>query len=154
MSILPTKILVAVDEAEEATLALRTAVDLADNNDSELHAVHVITLSPWAAPEAMHPEDEKTAEDKRLKEDAWQILDEQIEKIQGTNQGASEAVAEKHFRVGEKVDEQVVDLADEIGAGLIVVGSRGKNTMRRLLLGSEAESVVRHAHCPVLVVRQ
>lgn len=150
MSIFPTRILVAVDESEESTLALRTAVDLAHNNDSELHVLHVIQLSPWAAPEIMHPEDEETAEDERLKDDAWQVLDEQIE----NTQGADEVVAEKHFRVGEKVDEQVVNLADSLEVGLVVVGSRGKNTMGRLLLGSEAESVVRHAHCPVLVARQ
>lgn len=150
MSIFPTRILVAVDESEESTLALRTAIDLARSNDSELHVLHVIALSPWAAPEAMHPEDEETGEDERLKGDAWQILDEQIEKIQGAN----EAVADKHFRVGEKVDEQIVNLADSLEVGLVVVGSRGKNSMERLLLGSEAESVVRHAHCPVLAVRQ
>lgn len=150
MSIFPTKVLVAADDSEESTLALRTAVDLARNNDSELHVLHVIVLSSWAAPEVMHPEDEETREEERLKDDAWQILDEQIEKIQGAN----EAVAEKHFRVREKVDEQIVNLTDSLEVGLVVVGSRGENSTGRLLLGSEAESVVRHAHCPVLVIRQ
>lgn len=145
MSIFPTKILVAVDASEDSVLALRSAVDLANNNNSELHVLHVGLASFWATPDAMHPE-----EAKRLEEAAQQTLDEQIEKVEG----ATEAVAEEHLRMGEKVDEQIVNLADEIGAGLIVVGSRGKNTMERLLLGSEAESVVRHAHCPVLVVRQ
>ncbi|MBA3952678.1 MAG: universal stress protein, partial [Rubrobacter sp.] len=40
-----------------------------------------------------------------------------------------------------------------IGAGLIVIGSRGFGGMKRALMGNVADSVVRHAHCPVLVVR-
>jgi nucleotide-binding universal stress UspA family protein len=38
-------------------------------------------------------------------------------------------------------------------AGLIVIGSRGLGPLRRALMGSVSDSVVRHAHCPVLVVR-
>ena len=38
--------------------------------------------------------------------------------------------------------------------GLVVVGSRGLNPMRRALMGSVLDSVVRHAHCPVMVVRK
>jgi nucleotide-binding universal stress UspA family protein len=47
-----------------------------------------------------------------------------------------------------------VGLAEEIGAGLIVMGSRGLGGIRRALMGSVSESVVQHAHCPVLVVRE
>ncbi|AHY48029.1 Universal stress protein family [Rubrobacter radiotolerans] len=50
-------------------------------------------------------------------------------------------------------DAEVVALAEEIGAGLIVLGSRGLGGMKRVLMGSVSDSVVRHAHCPVLVVR-
>ena len=41
-----------------------------------------------------------------------------------------------------------------MGAGLIVVGSRGLGGIRRTMLGSVSDSVVRHAHCPVMVVRE
>ena len=61
-------------------------------------------------------------------------------------------VAQAHLRLG-RPDEQIVALAEEIGAGLIVMGSRGLGGLRRLLMGSVSDSVVRHAHCPVLVVR-
>jgi nucleotide-binding universal stress UspA family protein len=46
-----------------------------------------------------------------------------------------------------------VALAEELGADLIVMGSRGLRGVRRALIGSVSDSVVRHAHCPVLVVR-
>ena len=44
-------------------------------------------------------------------------------------------------------------MGEEIGAGLIVMGSRGRGGVRRALMGSVSDSVVRHAHCPVLVIR-
>ena len=57
-----------------------------------------------------------------------------------------------HPRRG-RADEEVVDLAEEVGADLIVMGSRGLGGMSRALVGSVSDSVVRHAHCPVMVVR-
>jgi nucleotide-binding universal stress UspA family protein len=47
---------------------------------------------------------------------------------------------------------KIVSLAEELGVGL-VVGSRGLCEIRRALMGSLSDSAVRHAHCPVLVVR-
>src|SRR5215216_5988629 len=66
--------------------------------------------------------------------------------------GAGGKVARAHLRVGTP-DEEIVKLAKELGVGLIVMGSRGQGGVRRALLGSVSDSVVRHAHCPVLVVR-
>jgi nucleotide-binding universal stress UspA family protein len=63
-------------------------------------------------------------------------------------------VAEKHLRIAERHRaQQIVQVAEDIGAGLIVMGSRGLGGVRRALMGSVSDSVVRHAHCPVLVVR-
>ena len=71
-----------------------------------------------------------------------------MEKIRAATGSAIQA----HVRLG-RPDEEIVSLADEIGAGLIVVGSRGLGDIRRALMGSVSDSVVRHAPCPVLVVR-
>jgi nucleotide-binding universal stress UspA family protein len=48
---------------------------------------------------------------------------------------------------------EVVALAEELGVGLIVMGNRGLGGIRRALIGSVSDSVVRYAHCPVMVVR-
>jgi nucleotide-binding universal stress UspA family protein len=58
-----------------------------------------------------------------------------------------------HLEFG-RPDTAIVEMAEELEAGLIVMGSRGLGGVRRALLGSISDSVVRHAHCPVLVVRQ
>ena len=59
---------------------------------------------------------------------------------------------EAYLRRGRK-DQEIVHLSEEIGAGLIVMGSRGRGGVRRALMGSVSDSVIRHAHCPVLMVR-
>jgi nucleotide-binding universal stress UspA family protein len=48
---------------------------------------------------------------------------------------------------------EIVRVAEEHGAGLIVISSHGRTGLGRILFGSTAESVVRHARCPVLVVK-
>ncbi len=86
---------------------------------------------------------------RRLERQAQEILDEQVRKIEN----AGGTVAEANLKMEGRPDWEIVRLSEEIGAGLIVMGSRGLGGLRRALLGSVSDSVVRHAHCPVLVVR-
>jgi nucleotide-binding universal stress UspA family protein len=60
---------------------------------------------------------------------------------------------ETHLGEG-RADKEIVRLAEEIGAGRIVMGSRGRGRIRRALMGSVSDSVVRHAHSPVTIVRE
>jgi nucleotide-binding universal stress UspA family protein len=141
---LPARILLAVDGSEEASAAARTAVELADRTDSELHLVHVGEVKPVPHPERRGYH----ARYEQLQEQARRLLEEQVEEIES----AGGTVFRAHLRVG-RPDEEIVLLGEEIGAGLIVTGSRGLGGMRRALMGSASDSIVRHAHCPVLVVR-
>jgi nucleotide-binding universal stress UspA family protein len=59
---------------------------------------------------------------------------------------------DKRIEVG-KPEQTICDVAREVGADVIVVGSHGRTGLGRLLIGSVSEHVVRHAPCPVLVVR-
>ncbi len=148
MSIFPTRILLATDGSEEAQLALRTAVELANSTDSELH---VLTVGREYHPGYDIPEYGSQLQEalRKLVRQARGELDEQARKIEE----AGGKVAEAHLRMG-RPDEQIVSVADEIGAGLLVMGSRGLGGLRRALMGSVSDSVVRHAHCPVLVMRK
>ena len=147
MSIFPTKILLATDASEEATLAARSAVDLAEKTGSELHVVYVEPLG-YVGPGTPMVADIPAPDPDELNQEAQRILDAQIQRIEA----AGGTVAEAHLRRG-KPDVEIVALSEEIEAGLIVMGSRGRGGLRRALMGSVSDSVVRHAHCPVLVVR-
>ncbi len=141
MAVFPTRVLLATDGSQDAALAAQSAIELCESTGSELHVVHVGEYLPtfYAFTE------EEPAE---LRESARRLLDEEVERIRA----AGGRVAEAHLRLGRPA-EQIVSLSEELGAGVIVMGSRGLSALRRVLLGSVSESVVRHAHCPVFVVR-
>jgi nucleotide-binding universal stress UspA family protein len=153
MTIFPTKILVATDGSPEAALAAQTAAHIADETGSELHVVYVRPRkAPIQAGDHIGPEvaEHPLQRDYELQEQKAQwLLDTQVEQIEA----AGTSVAQTHLEIG-KPDEEIVGLGEELGAGLIVIGSRGRGALRRTLMGSVCDSVVRHAHCPVLVVRK
>ena len=142
MSIFPTAILLATDGSKEAELAATTAVDLARSTNSELHVVHVGEFLPTMLAQT-------EVEPAQLQREAREQLDEQVRRIEE----AGGTVKEAHLRLG-RADEEIVDVAQDMGAGFIVMGSRGHGRMRRALMGSVSDSVVRHAHCPVTIVRE
>ncbi len=57
-----------------------------------------------------------------------------------------------HARIGSP-EEQILGLAEEVSADLILMGTHGRTGVERIVLGSVAEHVMRHAECPVLVTR-
>ena len=148
MSIFPTSVLLATDGSKDAELATTTALDLANSTSSELHIVLVEEPAYAYVDPSGYPFFIDAELEHELEQQARMRLDAEVEKIRS----ARGAVAEAHLRVGAAAAE-IVDLAEEIGARLIVMGSRGLGGIRRALMGSVSDSVVRDAHCPVLVVR-
>jgi nucleotide-binding universal stress UspA family protein len=147
MSIFPTTILLATDGSEEAQLAATTAADLAQKTNSELH---VLTVGPdyplYELPEHPAEFEDVLSENRRQAKETLEQQAKRIEESGGT-------IKETHLREG-RADKEIVEVAEEIGAGLIVMGSRGHGRLRRALLGSVSDAVVRHAHCPVTIVRE
>ena len=123
-------------------MAATTAVDLANSTNSELHIVHVGEFVPTLLAQT-------EVEPAQLERGAQQLLDEQVRGLEE----AGGTVKEAHLRQGQ-ADEEIVDLAESLGIGLIVMGSRGRGRIRRALMGSVSDSVIRHAHCPVTIVRE
>jgi nucleotide-binding universal stress UspA family protein len=152
MSIFPTRILLATDGSREAELAASTAADLANATDSELHLLSVAAGDPdpvYQIHEASLRYETYEQALEAIKREAQKVLDEQVRTVRE----AGGSVKEAHLRIGERRDRAIIHLAEELDAGLIVMGSRGLGGVRRALMGSVSDSVVRHAHCPVMVVR-
>ena len=133
----PTVILLATDGSEEAWIASQMAAGIADGTGSELHLVYVGGTG-GADPRVYE----------QMRQSSRELLDELAEKMRD----AEAKITKKHLRNG-RPDQEIVALAEELGAGLIVMGGRGLGRMKRALMGSVSDSVVRHAHCPVLVAR-
>jgi nucleotide-binding universal stress UspA family protein len=147
MEAFPAKILLATDGSEDATLAVRAAANLSERACSDLHLVHVLPRFPRYAYPGVTPQVYSRVLDEELR-GARDLLEEQVKGI-----GARGArVAESHTRRGPAADE-ILDLAEELGADLIVVGSRGLGPVRGLLLGSVSGGIVHGATSPVLVLR-
>lgn len=143
MSMFPTKILLAVDGSNEAESAVRVGVELSSQTGSELHVVYVSPLPSRLYTPKTPEQIQETAE--RM---GFRTPDEQLQRIE--EMGGE--VTEGHIGIG-RPDAEIVRIGEEIGAGLVVIGSRGLDVKRRALLGSVPESTVHHAHCPVLVVK-
>ncbi len=158
MNVFPTRILLASDGSESAAHATEVAVELSKRTDSELHVVYVGEYSPallypqsadtsWVVQEDLAPIQEERGQ--QFEQVARQTLDAEVQQVREVGGTVTQA----HLRMGTP-DAEVVDLAEELGVGLVVVGSRGLGGIRRALMGTVSDSVVRHAHCPVLVVRK
>jgi nucleotide-binding universal stress UspA family protein len=144
MSIFPTTILLATDGSAEAQLAARTAADLAQRTDSDLHVLTVGAGVPISATTSPAHFEDVLRENRRQ---AQEVLKQEAKRIEES--GAT--VNQTHLKEG-RAEEEIVERAEELGAGLIVMGSRGHSRLRRALMGSVSDAVVRHAHCPVTIV--
>jgi nucleotide-binding universal stress UspA family protein len=148
MSIFPTKILLATDGSDEARQAAQAAAELSKDTGSEVHITYVLPSPRELRGHHTYSREVMSSVLEQAEGDARSFLEEQAKQI-GESGGK---VAETHLRAGEP-DKEIVKLSEELGAGAIVIGSRGLGAVKRALMGGVSESVVRHAHCPVFVVR-
>ena len=148
MSVFPTTILLATDGSEEGKLATQAATELSSETGSEVHVVFVLPSPTQLIGHHLLSGEARESALAGAERDAETFLKEQAEQI--TSNGGK--VAETHFRSGDP-DKEILRTAEAIEAGVIVIGSRGLGAITRTLVGSVSESVVRHAHCPVYIVR-
>ena len=148
MSIFPTKILLATDGSEEARQATQAAAELSKETGSEVHIAYVLPSPSELRGHHLYSQEVMRSVLEQAEGEARSFLEEQAKQV-GASGGK---VAETHLRAGEP-DKEIVRLSEELGVGTIVMGSRGLGGLRRALMGGVSESVVRHAHCPVFVVR-
>jgi nucleotide-binding universal stress UspA family protein len=133
-------ILVAIDGSVESSKTLPAAVEMAARFGSTVTVVHVrehakyegsdVDLGPDVSPET--------------------LVETAVSRF--TERGI-DAHAEIRRVTPGNTPEQIVTVAREADADLIVMGTRGMTEWKSMLLGGVANKVVHHAHCPVLLVR-
>ena len=143
------RILVPIDGSPTAQLGLAEAIRLAQMSGGQLRLLHVIDelsivmgMAPYATPQ----------------EDLFSAMREQGEAVlaQAREQAVSQHVAADVVLLesfGGLLADQVVAQAKSWPADLIVLGTHGRRGIGRMLLGSDAEQVLRNAPVPVLLVR-
>ena len=149
MSIFPTKILLATDGSKEARLAAQAAAELSKDTGSEVHVAYVLPSPRELRGHHTYSREVMRSVLEQAEGDAQSFIEEQAKQLRESGG----KVADTHLVTGEP-DKEIVRLSEELGAGTIVMGSRGLGAVRRALMGGVSESVVRHAHCPVFVVRE
>jgi len=142
------RILVPVDGSPTATRGLREAIRLAKGHDSTLRLLHVVDRLPLT--QGMEPP-AIIEELLRSAERAGHAVLEAGAALAAKDSIQAQTVMRKPPR--GRVADTILDEARKWKAGLIVMGTHGRRGVRHLLLGSDAESVVRAARAPVLLVR-
>jgi universal stress protein A len=142
------KILVPIDFSELSRKAMQYALTFARQFNAEVLLLHVLEFTPLTTPVPPLPtiQDEMTRV--TLRESAAKQLAVWRDEI------SSQAAVRGSVRDGVSAHAEIVKAATEGNFDLIILGTQGRTGLAHLLIGSTAERVVRHAPCPVLVVRE
>lgn len=145
---LPKKIIVPLDGSDFSFRAAEYAINLAKLTGGEILCVHAIVDLPYI--EYMGP---GVLTVTRYIREAKKQTEEWFSQVKSkaAKQGIK-VTADTIFNL-PSVAESILNYASEQKADLIVIGTRGRSGLKRLVLGSVASAVVAHAGCPVLVVR-
>jgi universal stress protein A len=139
------KILCPIDFSEGAQEAMRVAAQLAKETSAELVLIHV-----WQPP---YTYTSKAA----FSPDLSEVMHQSAEQSLATKRAEAEALCGARvgaiLLMGTPWDRIVEATKKDPSFDLLVIGTHGRTGIKRVLLGSVAEQVIRHASCPVLVVR-
>ena len=141
-------ILVPVDGSETSGLGLREAIQLARTLNARIRLLHVVNKMPWVAAGATPPVFEDLVN--QYRSTAESILHEAKTAARAAGLEVEDRLIEG---IGDRAGEVVVDQAREWPAHLIVCGTHGRRGLKRILMGSDAEYIVRHSPVPVLLIR-
>jgi nucleotide-binding universal stress UspA family protein len=141
-------ILVPIDGTEIGELGLREAIGLARGSDSRIRLLHVIDKAPGDAPSSTPgAAGEWTAQ---MRSNGEMVIHDAKTAVRAAGIEVDDRLIEA---IGERVGPFVISAAADWPAQLIVCGTHGRRGLSRMLLGSDAEYIVRHSAVPVLLVR-
>ena len=141
-------ILVPVDGSETSFAAVAKAAELAKAFGSKITVVQVLTLDPYIAAEYITANQTNDLIE-RARASIVKTLEEAKQKF--TEQGVE---AETKLLEGQVIAREITNVAKDLNADLIVIGSHGRTGLKKLFLGSVAQSILSEGTTPVLVVRQ
>ncbi|HSC97845.1 MAG TPA: universal stress protein [Casimicrobiaceae bacterium] len=146
------RILIAVDGSPASNAGLRTAIGLSADQHASLVALHIVddTVIAINFEGGYLPPNYVDGFYEELRKNGRRTLDKVERVARGSNVGVECVLAEAH---GQTVAHVILQQARKLKTDLIVLGTHGRRGLRRALMGSDAEAVVREARVPVLLVR-
>ena len=142
------KILLAIDESDFSQAAIQAVLAQARPQGTEVRILHVLEPPSLLLGREMGANDpEFEAVWKALQDQAMALVEKTEAKLRAAGFSVSPALQEGDPK------SKIIDVAKQWKADLIVLGSHGRKGLQRFLMGSVAESVVRHAECSVEIVR-
>lgn len=143
------KILVPVDGSPTSLLGLREAIQIARLSGGRIKLLHVVDevsfMTSLEAGVALTSEILQL-----LREGGQKVIDDALAEVRAAGLDADSELFESY---AGRVSDLVISKAQEWGAKLIVLGTHGRRGVGRMLLGSDAEQIVRLSPVPVLLVR-
>ena len=138
------KILVALDGSVQSEKAFKESIEIAKRNDATLYLTWIIndielTTSAYSFA-------------KLLTEEQAFVEDFMVKKVQEVKDGGIDKV-ETIVEIGSPKRKVAVDVPEEYGIDLIIMGSTGKGAITQALVGSTTAYVVNHAPCNVMVIK-
>lgn len=143
-----TSILVGTDGSQTATEAVRQTVELATSVGAR---VDIVSAYEPVSSQRLREEGEQAPEDMQWMVNQREEVDATLAEAARVAEGAGVEYA-TYARRGDPADA-VLDVAEEQGVDLIVVGNKGMTGAKRFLLGSVPNKVSHHAPCSVLIIR-
>ena len=136
------KILVPIDGSDNAEKALTYALELAEMCNADVEVLTVV-------PEVVNDPDWMKDYTEKMKEKGEEVLSKALRKAEEDKRG---------IRVSKRLEEgftelKILEVAKKGGFDLIIMGSRGLGSVKRLLLGSVSNKVVNQSEIPVLIVK-
>jgi nucleotide-binding universal stress UspA family protein len=142
----PSSVLIAIDDLDTADEVVDAGLELASAERAKVTVLQIVSEADWRVrrlgPAAM-------AAPQRL-----QVGPEDVELHAAARKAKARNVEATLMIVSGDPADQIVEVADEIGADLVVVGAHQRTTLADLLFGDTSAHVIKHARQPVLVIRK
>jgi len=145
MSKVQNKILVPIDFSEQSIIALKQSYNLARLTRSDILLIYVLDEDFIKSLEHIFSE-------KEYEDPVRDLVQAKLDKLAGDVHTETGVIVNTTIRKG-KIYEEIVNVANEIDAKFIVMGTHGKIGLKKKFLGSNASRVIKEAHCPVITIK-
>jgi nucleotide-binding universal stress UspA family protein len=141
------RILIPIDGSDYSRRAVKYAIRVAKDENAKIFCIHCIVGIPYGYINPASSTDQYYR-DIKDKVESWFDEVRHIGKVEGVTEVKTESFMDPH-----SVINSILDYAASREIDLIVIGTKGRTGLKRFLMGSVANGVIQHAHCPVLLVR-